>query len=73
MITTAEAIDIARKAAKGKAELDAHGPLTVNTINGRYVVTFVHVNPPGVRGADFDAKVTIDAHSGQVLEILGGS
>jgi hypothetical protein len=33
----------------------------------------MHYNPPGVRGADYDAEVTIDEQTGEVLKILGGS
>jgi hypothetical protein len=73
LITSEEAIDIARRATVGKATLEHGAPISVERENDRYVVTFVHENPPGVRGPDYDAKVTINAHDGNVIDILGAS
>jgi hypothetical protein len=72
MLTASDAIEIANKAIEGKVELQEGSPITTTHQRGRYIVTFVHINPPGVRGADYDARVTINAQTGEVLEILGG-
>jgi hypothetical protein len=71
-ITGAEAEQIAREAIEGIVDLSG-GPVTVETDGGSYVVTFRRNDPPGVRGPDYDAKVTLDRGSGEVIEILGGS
>ena len=57
----------------GKATLQPEGPVETVRETDRYIVTFVHVNPPGVRGPDFDARVTLDASTGDVIQILGAS
>lgn len=73
MITESSAIEIAEKAIEGKVELQEGSHIVAKLQKGRYIVTFVRVNPPGVRGPDYDARVTIDAKTGDILEILGGS
>ncbi len=73
MISPAEALAIATEAIAGNVEHRPDEPIEVVRRDDRYVVTFVHVNPPGVRGANYDARVTIDAESGEVTEILAGS
>jgi len=72
MITEAEAISIAKNAIRGKVTPQEDAPIETELENERYVVTFVHVNPPDTLGPDFDAQVTIDANSGEVLNIIGG-
>ena len=42
-------------------------------LGGNYIVTFVNVLPPGMLGADYAARVTIDAKTGMVEKILAGS
>jgi len=71
--TQEEAVELARQAVVGKATLQPEGPVETVRENDRYIVTFVHVNPPGVRGPDFDARVTLDASTGDVIQILGAS
>ena len=73
MITRTEALDIARKAIEGSVVPQAGAPVDVQLADGRYTVVFTHILPPGTRGPDYDARVTIEASSGKVLEILGGS
>lgn len=72
MLTESEAIAIARRALVGKVTPQDGAPVVVDTEGDRLIVTFVHHNPPGVRGPDYDARVTLDRRSGRVLEILGG-
>jgi hypothetical protein len=38
-----------------------------------YAVTFPTVLPPGVRGADYVAKVTLHGRTGEILDVLVGS
>jgi hypothetical protein len=70
-IPESAALAIARNAIAGKVELQAGSPVTVVRRKNCYVVTFVHRLPPGVRGPDYDAEVTIDGRTGEVLEVLG--
>lgn len=72
MITKHYAIEIARKAIDGKVDPQPGSPVTAELTDNRYTVIFVHLNAPGTHGADYDAKVSIDANSGEVLEVLGG-
>ena len=74
MISKDQAIEIARKEIVGEVTLlDEHEPVTVTEEDGRYVVTFVRQNPPGERAADYDARLTIDAKTGEVLQFLVAS
>ncbi|MBW4644930.1 MAG: PepSY domain-containing protein [Goleter apudmare HA4340-LM2] len=73
MITQDQAIEIAKQEIQGKVEPQQDAPIKVELKDNRYIVVFEHINPPGTRGPDYDAKVTIDGNSGKVLEILGGS
>lgn len=67
------AVELARAAVEGKVDLPDDGPVSVNRRGQDVVVEFVHVNPPGTRGADYDAQVTLDATTGKVRQVLGGS
>jgi len=71
MLTREESIEIARQAIAGKVELQEGAPIEVEFRGKHYIVTFVHYTPPHMLGPDYDAKVTIDAESGAVIEILG--
>jgi hypothetical protein len=66
------AIDIAQRAIAGKAQRQAGAPIVVELAGLDYIVTFVHLNPHGTLGADYDARVRIDAETGEVREILVG-
>jgi hypothetical protein len=74
MITPGQALDIALAAARQHMRIDPGSPIEVRLHDAaRYIVTFVHLNAPGVRGPDYDARVTLDATTGEVLEILAAS
>lgn len=73
MITEAEAIKIAEQAISGKLETQPGAPVKVTIEGEKYTVIFERINPPNTLGPDYDAKVTVDAETGEVLEILGGS
>jgi uncharacterized membrane protein YkoI len=73
MISRSSAIKIAKNAISGKIELQEGSPIEVVLKTGLYIITFIHVNPPEILGADYDAEVTIDAKTGQILGILGGT
>ena len=68
-----KAIAIARQAIKGIISLQKGSPVTVKREGDDYVVTFVHINPPGTLGADYDAQVTINAATWEVVQVLAGS
>lgn len=72
IISDEQAIAIARDTIRGKVELSEPEHITIARHDDEIVVTFERDNPPGVRGADFDAQVTLDAYTGEVIEILGG-
>jgi hypothetical protein len=71
-ISEARAVEIARAAVRDKCEIQPGSPIEISYSKGRYIVTFKHLNPPGIRGADFDAQVTLNASSGEVIAVLGG-
>ena len=71
-ISEEEAVVLARNAVEGLAEIHEGEPVRVEFTDDRCVVTFEHVVPPTELGADFDAQVTLDATTGEVMGILGG-
>lgn len=73
MLDDEEAIDAARQAIVGKVEPVAGAPVTVRRSGPEIVVEFGHPLAPGGRGPDYDAQVRLDAETGSVLGILGGS
>jgi hypothetical protein len=72
MLTESEAINIAKRTIKGKAIPQDGSPITAELKDSTYVVTFVHINPPGVKGADYDARILLDATTGEVKQLLLG-
>ncbi len=62
-----------KKAIEGGIKPQENSPIEAELRDDRYVVTFVCIWPPETLGPDYSAKVTIDARSGEVLEILAGS
>lgn len=72
-LTNEQAIEVARNAVKDCVTLQAGSPIRVEAHEKQIIVTFVHILPPGTRGPDYDAKVTIDAKSAAVLQLLVGS
>jgi hypothetical protein len=70
-LTAERSIEIARRAIAGKVELSPDSSVEVASRKGLHIVTFVHHTPPHMLGPDYDARVTIDASTGEVLEILG--
>ena len=73
MITRDEAIEIAKKAIEDGIATVPDAPIEVAYQDDQAIVTFVCILPPGTRGPDYDAQVTMDACSGEVLEVLAGS
>ncbi len=73
MISEEVAVQIAKEAIVGKLTPQKDAPIETALIDDQYIVTFVMVLPPGTRGPDFSAQVTIDADSGDVLDILAGA
>ncbi len=72
-LTAEEAIRIATLAIEGKITRQGSDPPEVIREGRRLVVTFPRNDPPGTLAPDYDARVTLDAVSGQVLSILGPS
>lgn len=73
MISEDDAVRIARKALEGNVELSAGGGVKVELRDEVYTVTFTRNDPPGTRGPDYVAQVTVDGRSGTVTALLGGS
>lgn len=70
------AVAVARTALaalEGKLKVPSNASIEVRRANAKNVTTFKITLPPGVRGGDYAAKVTTDAKTGQILEILAGS
>lgn len=72
ILTSDEAVAIARHAIKGKVELQRGAPVTVELKGNVFVVTFLCILPPGTRGPDYDAQLTIDAETGKVIMFMAG-
>jgi hypothetical protein len=72
-ISDRRAIELARRACEGKVTVPAEVEPVVTRAGGTIVVTFPTRLAPGARGADYYAHVTLDAESGRVVEVLGGS
>ena len=72
-ITEDEAVAIAEAAIKGHVKRKADAPIEVTRSGDVYTVTFVHITPPTMLGADYDAQVTVNAITGDVLEVKLGS
>ncbi len=73
VLDTSEVVKISRRYLVGKLELQDERPPVVELSGNKYIVTFPHVNPPRVRGPSYDARLTVDAVSGDVLQCLAGS
>jgi hypothetical protein len=73
MVTQPEALKIACRAIAHAVDRSRGGPVRIDVEPGRYVVTFNRSDPPGFRGPDYDARVVIDAATGEVLEVLVAS
>lgn len=71
-ITPDDAVQIAVSACQGRVTLHNPKSARVSRDGAAYIVAFPSRLAPGTRGPDYDAKVRIDANSGQVLEVLGG-
>ena len=72
-ISRERAVDIARDAIRGHAELTSPDTVEVKRKGETLVVTFPRSNPPGVVAPDYDARVTINVRTGEVVEMLGAS
>ena len=70
-MTREKAIETARAACAGKVAIPENAPVRISEADGKVTVIFVQELPPGALGGDYHAKVTLDATSGEVMEILG--
>lgn len=74
MITEARAIDIAKKdlAVNNMTKALESEPITVELKGDRYLVTFGDRRsiPPTVFGGSYDARVVIEAKTGEVIGIM---
>jgi hypothetical protein len=72
LISDEQAVAAARAACADRVAIPATSRPRVEFAGGRCVVTFPTDLPKGTRGADWHARVTLDARTGAVLEVLGG-
>jgi hypothetical protein len=70
--TADEAITGARAAIEGKIEPGPGAAVTAVRRGDRWIVEWAFPPQPR-RGPDFEARVELDARSGEVLSILAGS
>lgn len=71
-ITEKEAVELAKKTVAGAMQLRPDTKITIEKTNEQLVVTFGGPPPPGVRGADYDARVVINPNTGKVEKFLVG-
>lgn len=71
MITQDEAVAIATAYIEGKVKISEGAQIVVQEIEDAFVVEW-KVVPVG-RGPDFDARVTVDKKTGEVVEHMVGS
>jgi hypothetical protein len=70
--TAAEAIALANDAIAGRVTPRPGAEVHATCTDDAWEVVWVLAGPPQ-RGPDFEAKVTIDAWSGEVTSVLAGS
>lgn len=68
-----EAIRIAEATISGKVKRVPGSPVDVARDGTLITVTFVHLVPPNMLGADYDAQIVIDARTGEVVQFKVGS
>ena len=68
-----QVLELARKAVGNSMKLQEKGEVRVELKGDQYIVIFVHKLSPGVLGADYDAKVWLNAKTGRVEKVLVGS
>lgn len=71
-LTEADAVALATNGIRGLVDLPPNVTPVVEMRPDQITVTFPTTLEPGVRGADFHARVTIDPKTGTVSQILGG-
>jgi len=74
VISISDAVEIAYKVAHLiTIPDDAPIEIVFRSKTNRYVVQFKTELPPGIRGADYHAQVTLDATTGKVIQVWAGS
>jgi hypothetical protein len=73
MISDEQAIEFARRAIEGKVEPHSDAQPKVEAKGNELVVEWVRPADPRRRGPDYEAQVRLDAETGRVLGLLGGS
>ena len=73
MISDDDAVAAARAALVGRVNPRPAAPVRVTREGARIIVEFGRLDPPGTRGPDYDARVSVDGESGRILAVLGGS
>jgi outer membrane biosynthesis protein TonB len=71
-ITQEKAVEIARAACVGKVNVPQSAAVRVLRDGDHFNVIFTQVQPPNTLGADYYAKVSVDANSGKVTKVLAG-
>jgi hypothetical protein len=71
-LTDEQAINAALAAIEGKVSMPPGVVPRVERQAGHIVVTFPTSHPPGFRGADFHAQVTLHPDTGEIIQLLGG-
>jgi hypothetical protein len=71
-LTDQQAINAATAAIEGKVSVPPGVVPLVERQADRIVVTWPTSHPPGYRGADFHAQVTLHPDTGDITQLLGG-
>lgn len=71
-ISSEWAVEAARSAAREHVEVSEDAEVRIEEADDTVAVEFLRTNAPGERGPDYEARVLLDARTGEVVQILGG-
>jgi uncharacterized membrane protein YkoI len=70
LLTEESALRIAHEKIKDDLVIPPECKAEISLRDDKYVITYPFRLAPGWRGPDYHAKVTLDARTGEVLEVL---
>ena len=73
LMPPSQALEIAENAIRGSVDLPPRASIHIDCSAEVYIVTFLHPDPPTGLRADYEARVTVDGRSGDVVEIRVGA
>jgi predicted small secreted protein len=70
LVTEESALRIAHERIKDDIVIPTDCKPEISVKDDKYVITYPFRLAPGWRGPDYHAKVTVDARTGEILEVL---